>query len=52
MGNPLEEKLTADGQWRDECIKKFPTWKRLDGKPVIRDEEGDGQQAAAAPKEG
>jgi dynein light chain 1 len=41
VGNPLEEKLTADGVWRDEALKKFPQIKVLDGKTVIRDEEDD-----------
>lgn len=36
VGNPLEEKCTADGNWVAEMSKKFPTLKRLDGKPVIR----------------
>ena len=38
-GNPLEEKLAAEGTWRDEVSKKYPTLKKLDGKPIIRDDE-------------
>ncbi len=36
VGNPVEEKGTADGTWVADMTKKFPTIKRLDGKPVIR----------------
>ncbi len=39
QGNPLEEKLSADGTWRDEISKKFSILKKLDGKPIIRDDE-------------
>lgn len=39
VGNPLEEKLSAEGTWRDEVSKKFPTLKKLDGKPIFRDDE-------------
>ncbi|KAI9207132.1 uncharacterized protein BJ171DRAFT_639835 [Polychytrium aggregatum] len=41
VGNPVEEKATADGVWVNEMTKKFPTLKRLDGKPIIHEEEGD-----------
>lgn len=48
-GNPLEEKCTADGNWRDEVAKKLPQTKKLDGRPIIRDdveeEEGGGEAA-------
>ncbi|KAJ3221628.1 Dynein light chain 1, axonemal [Chytriomyces hyalinus] len=45
VGNPLEEKCTADGNWVSEISKKFPSLRKLDGKPIIRedameDEEG------------
>ncbi|KAJ3343421.1 Dynein light chain 1, axonemal [Entophlyctis luteolus] len=39
MGNPLEEKCTADGNWISEMSKKFPALKKLDGKMIIREEE-------------
>lgn len=39
VGNPLEEKLSGEGVWRDEASKKLPKLKKLDGVPVIRDEE-------------
>ncbi|ESO86211.1 hypothetical protein LOTGIDRAFT_204565 [Lottia gigantea] len=39
VGNPLEEKHSADGDWRDLAAKKLPKLKKLDGVPVIREEE-------------
>jgi len=48
-GNPLEEKCTADGNWRDEMSKKLPALKKLDGRPIIREEvEEEGEGSAAA----
>ncbi|TPX36724.1 hypothetical protein SmJEL517_g01249 [Synchytrium microbalum] len=41
VGNPLEEKCTADGNWVTEVAKKFPQIKKLDGKTIIRDEPED-----------
>lgn len=38
FGNPLEEKATADGNWISEITKRFPQVKKLDGKPLIREE--------------
>ncbi|XP_046571950.1 dynein axonemal light chain 1-like [Haliotis rubra] len=40
VGNPLEEKHSSEGDWRDLASKKLPKLKKLDGVPVIRDEEG------------
>ncbi|KAJ3062095.1 Dynein light chain 1, axonemal, partial [Rhizoclosmatium hyalinum] len=37
-GNPLEEKGQADGNWVSEVSKKFPGLKKLDGKPIIRED--------------
>lgn len=31
IGNPLEEKHSADGTWRDEVSKRLPKLKKLDG---------------------
>ncbi|XP_071962287.1 dynein axonemal light chain 1-like [Antedon mediterranea] len=44
VGNPLEEKHTAEGDWRDQATKRLPKLKKLDGVPVIKqeDEEGEG----------
>ncbi|KAJ3228915.1 Dynein light chain 1, axonemal [Chytriomyces hyalinus] len=47
VGNPLEEKCTADGNWISEISKKFPTLKKLDGKPLIREEALDGEEKDA-----
>jgi dynein light chain 1 len=38
QGNPIEEKQTADGNWVSDMAKKFPGLKRLDGKPIIRED--------------
>jgi len=45
VGNPLEEKHSAEGNWRDMCTKTFPQLKRLDGKMIFREEAGDGAAA-------
>ena len=34
-GNPLEEKHTAEGDWRDRAVKVLPNLKKLDGKYCI-----------------
>lgn len=39
VGNPLEEKQSAEGDWRDVAIKKLPKLKKLDGVPVVRQDE-------------
>nr|WAW84853.1 axonemal dynein light chain 1 [Halisarca dujardinii] len=39
LGNPLEEKHTADGTWRDEVSRRLPKLKKLDGVPIVRSEE-------------
>ena len=31
-GNPLEEKHSSDGDWRDQALKRLPKLKKLDGK--------------------
>merc|ERR1711976_856972 len=41
VGNPLEEKHTQDGDWRDLVAGKLSRLKKLDGVPVIRDQEGE-----------
>ncbi len=38
QGNPLEEKGTADGNWVSEMSKRFPILKKLDGRPIIRED--------------
>jgi dynein light chain 1 len=37
-GNPVEEKATADGNWVSEITKRFPAFKKLDGKTLIRED--------------
>jgi len=41
VGNPLEEKHTTEGDWRDIATTKLPKLKKLDGVPVIRQDEDD-----------
>uniref|UniRef100_A0A8C3HHJ0 Dynein axonemal light chain 1 n=1 Tax=Chrysemys picta bellii TaxID=8478 RepID=A0A8C3HHJ0_CHRPI len=43
VGNPLEEKYSADQQssWVEEATKRVPRLKKLDGVPVIKQEEGE-----------
>lgn len=41
VGNPIEEKLSAEGVWRDDVCKKLPKLRKLDGVPVVRDEQDD-----------
>ncbi|VDI64443.1 dynein axonemal light chain 1-like [Mytilus galloprovincialis] len=38
-GNPLEERLTAEGTYRTDVANKLPKLKKLDGVPVIREED-------------
>ncbi|KAJ3020370.1 Dynein light chain 1, axonemal [Thoreauomyces humboldtii] len=45
--NPLEEKCSADGVWVAEMTKRFPTLKKLDGKPIIREGAGDDEEEKA-----
>nr|XP_034968600.1 dynein light chain 1, axonemal isoform X2 [Zootoca vivipara] len=49
VGNPLEEKLSADSQsaWVEEATKRVPKLKKLDGIPVIKQvEEEEGENPA------
>ena len=42
-GNPLEEKHSADGDWRDQVTRRLPKLKKLDGVPIVGgDEEEEG----------
>ncbi|XP_020784533.1 dynein axonemal light chain 1 [Boleophthalmus pectinirostris] len=43
VGNPLEEKHSAEGNWMEEASKKLPNLKKLDGTPVIKQEVDDGE---------
>ena len=43
LGNPLEEKHTAEGDWRDKATQRLPKLKKLDGIPIVGgDEEEEG----------
>jgi len=44
VGNPLEEKHSAEGDWRDRATKSLPSLKKLDGEPVIKQEEEEEQE--------
>ncbi|KAF6129764.1 dynein axonemal light chain 1 [Phyllostomus discolor] len=39
VGNPLEEKHSAEGNWIEEATKRVPKLKKLDGTPVIKEDE-------------
>ncbi|CAH6845162.1 Dnal1 [Phodopus roborovskii] len=41
VGNPLEEKHAAEGNWIEEATKRVPKLKKLDGTPVIKEDEED-----------
>ena len=36
VGNLLEEKHSAEGNWIEEATKKMPKLKKLDGTPVVK----------------
>ncbi|XP_033734966.1 dynein light chain 1, axonemal-like [Pecten maximus] len=38
-GNPLEEKHSAEGDWVLSVSKRLPKLKKLDGSPIIRDDD-------------
>uniref|UniRef100_A0A2K6GH92 Dynein axonemal light chain 1 n=1 Tax=Propithecus coquereli TaxID=379532 RepID=A0A2K6GH92_PROCO len=39
VGNPLEEKHSAENNWIEEATKRVPKLKKLDGTPVIKEDE-------------
>lgn len=42
-GNPLEEKHSAEGDWRDQVTRRLSKLKKLDGIPIVGgDEEEEG----------
>ncbi|XP_072313680.1 dynein axonemal light chain 1-like [Eucyclogobius newberryi] len=43
VGNPLEEKHTAEGNWMEEASKKLPKLKKLDGTTLIKEEVDEGE---------
>ncbi|KAE8289577.1 Dynein light chain 1, axonemal [Larimichthys crocea] len=42
IGNPLEDKESAQGTWRDNVSKRLPRLKKLDGVLIIRQEVAEG----------
>jgi len=38
-GNPLEEKHSSDGDWQERVTKSLKALKKLDGTPIIKDDE-------------
>ncbi|XP_077477281.1 dynein axonemal light chain 1 [Stigmatopora argus] len=40
VGNPLEEKHTAEGTWMEEATKRLTRLTKLDGIPVIKQDAG------------
>ena len=43
-GNPLEEKHSTEGDWRDQALKCLTKLKKLDGVPVVGQEEEEEEQ--------
>ena len=43
IGNPLEEEATINGNYTQQVSKRLLLLKKLDGYPIIREEEGDGE---------
>ncbi|KAM9355028.1 dynein axonemal light chain 1 [Pholidichthys leucotaenia] len=43
VGNPLEEKHSAEDTWMAEVSKRLPKLKKLDGMPIIKEEQEDGE---------
>ncbi|OAF67486.1 Dynein light chain 1, axonemal [Intoshia linei] len=41
VGNPLEDKHKEEGDWRDLSINKLKNLKKLDGIPIIRENDED-----------
>ena len=38
-GNPLEEKHTAEGDWKARVSEKIQSLKKIDGTPIVREDE-------------
>ncbi|XP_028678199.1 dynein axonemal light chain 1 [Erpetoichthys calabaricus] len=43
VGNPLEEKHSAEGNWSEEATRRLPKLKKLDGNPIIKQEDEEGE---------
>ncbi|XP_064403963.1 dynein axonemal light chain 1-like isoform X2 [Halichondria panicea] len=44
VGNPLEEKHSGDGDWREQALKRVPKLKKLDGVPVVGQADDEEEQ--------
>ena len=44
IGNPFEEKHSTEGDWRDQALKRLTKLKKLDGVPVVGQEEEEEEQ--------
>ena len=45
VNNPIEEKHSSDGDWRDQVSRRLPKLKKLDGIPIVKQEEEDEDNA-------
>ncbi|EDV24373.1 Dynein light chain 1, axonemal [Trichoplax sp. H2] len=45
VNNPIEEKHSNDGDWRDQVSRRLPKLKKLDGVPIVKQEEDDEENA-------
>ena len=43
IGNPLEEEATTNGNYTQQVSKRLLALLKLDGYPIIREEEGEGE---------
>lgn len=39
VGNPLVEAVGDEAMWKSEALKRLPFLKKLDGEPVVREDE-------------
>ena len=37
VGNPLEEKHSSEGDWKDQALKRLPNLNKLDGDNIVKD---------------
>ena len=37
VGNPLEEKHTSEGDWKEQALKRLPNLNKLDGDNIVKD---------------
>ena len=43
IGNPLEEEATLNGNYTQQVSKRLLVLMKLDGYPIIREEDGEGE---------